>query len=53
MKYFPFLVISISFLLLVNTVFLIISSTLGLMYYSSVEGAANDCYNANLLQLIL
>ena len=52
-KFFPFLVTSISFSLLVNVEFLIISSTLPLMYYGSAERAANDCYNTNLLELIL
>ena len=52
-KFFPFLVTSISFSLLVNVEFLIISSTLRLMYYGSAERAANDCYNTNLLELIL
>ena len=45
-KFFPFLVTSISFLLLVNVKFLIISSTLQLIYYGSAECAANDCYNS-------
>ena len=52
-KFFPFLVISVSFISLVNVEFLIISSTLRLLYYGSVERAENDCYNLNLLQLIL
>ena len=52
-KFFPFLVTSISFLLLVNVEFLIISSTLRLMYYGPVERAADDCYYTNLLRLIL
>ena len=53
MKFFPFLITSISPLLIVNTEFLMISSTLRLMYYGSVERTANDCYNSILLQLIL
>ena len=52
-KFLPFLVRSIYFLLLVNVEFLIISNTLRLMYYGSVERAANDCYYSNLLQLTL
>ena len=52
-KFFPFLVTSVSFLLLVNVKFLIISGTLRSMYYGSVERAANDCYNSILLRLIL
>ena len=48
-KFFPFLVTSIFFLLLVNVEFLIISNTLRLMYYGSVERAANDCYYSTLL----
>ena len=52
-KFFPFLVTSVSFLLLVNVEFLIISGTLRSMYYGSVQRAANHCYNSNLLQLIL
>ena len=52
-KLFPFLVTSVSILLLVNVEFLIISGTLRSMYYGSVERAANDCYNSILLQLIL
>ena len=52
-KFFPVLVTSVSILLLVNVEFLIISGTLRSMYYSSVERAANDCYNSILLQLIL
>ena len=52
-KFFPFLVTSIYFLLLVNVEFLVISNTLRLMYYGSVELAANDCYYLNLLQMIL
>ena len=52
-KFFPFLVTSVSILLLVNVEFLIISGTLRSMYYGSVERAANDCYNSILLQLIL
>ena len=52
-KFFPFLVTSIYFLLLVNVEFLIISNTLRIMYYSSVERAANDCYYSTLLQLTL
>ena len=53
MKFFPFLITSISPLLIVNAEFLMISSTLRLMYYGSVERTANDCYNSILLQLIL
>ena len=53
MKFFPFLITSISLLLIVNAEFLMISSTLRLMYYGSVERTANDCYNSILLQLIL
>ena len=53
MKSFPFLVTSISPLLLVNAEFLMTSSTLRLMYYGSVERTENDCYNSILLQLIL
>ena len=52
-RFFPFLVTSISILLLVNVEFLIILGTLRLMYYCSVERAANDCYNSNMLQFIL
>ena len=52
-KFLPYLVSSINFLLLVNVEFLIISNTLRLMYYGSVERAASDCYYSNLLQLIL
>ena len=52
-KFFPFLVTSVSFLLLVNVEFLIFSGTLRSMYYGSVERAPNHCYNSNLLQLIL
>ena len=52
-KFFPFLVTSVSILLLVNAEFLIISGTLRSMYYGSVERAANDCYNSIVLQLIL
>ena len=52
-KFFPFLVTSVSFLLLDNVEFLIISGTLRSMYYGSVARAANDCYNSILLQLIL
>ena len=52
-KLFPFLVTSLSLLLLVNVEFLIISSILRLMYYGSIERAANYCYNLNLLQWIL
>ena len=52
-KLFPFLVTSIFFLLLVNVEFLIISNSLRLMYYGSVERAANDCYYSTLLQFIL
>ena len=52
-KLFPFLVTFIYFLLLVNVEFLIISNTLRLMCYGSVERAANDCYYSTLLQLIL
>ena len=52
-KFFPFLVTSVSFLLLVNVEFLIFSGTLRSMYYGSVERAANHCYNSNLLQFIL
>ena len=52
-KFLPFLVTSIYFLLLVTADFLIISNTLRLMYYGSVERAANDCYYSNLLQMIL
>ena len=51
-KFFPFLVTSVSFLLLVNVEFLIISCALRSMYYGSVECAANDCNNSILLQLI-
>ena len=47
---FPFLVTPISFLLLVNVEFLIILSTLRLMFHCSVEAAANDCYISKLLQ---
>ena len=50
---FPFLVISIYFLLLVNVEFLIISNARLLMCYGSVERAANDYYCSTLLQLIL
>ena len=53
MKFFPFLITSISPFLIVNAEFLMISSTLRLMYYGSVERTANDCYNSMLLQLIL
>ena len=52
-KFLPFLVTSIYVLLLVNVEFLVISNTLRLMYYGSVERAANDCYYSNLLQMIL
>ena len=52
-KFFPFLVTYMYFLLLVNGEFLIISNTLRLMYYGSVERTANDCYYSNLLQLTL
>ena len=52
-KFFPYLVTSIYFLLLVNIEFVIFSNTLRLMYYGSVERAANDCYYSTLLQLIL
>ena len=45
--------LSVSFLLLVNAEFLIISGVLRSMYYGSVERAANHRYNSNLLQLIL
>ena len=51
--FFPFLVTPISFLLLVNVEVLIISSTLRLIYYGFVERTVNDCYNSNLLQMIL
>ena len=40
-------------LIIVNAEFLMISSTLRLMYYGSVKQTANDCYNSMLLQLIL
>ena len=52
-KFFPVFVTSTSFFMLVNVEFLIISSSLWLMYYGPVERAANDCYNSNLLQLVL
>ena len=52
-KFFPFLVTSIYFLLLVNVEFLIILITLRLLYHGSVEHAANDCYYSTMLQLIL
>ena len=52
-KFFPFLRTSISFFLLINVEFLIFSKNLRLIYYGSVERAANDCYNSNLVQFIL
>ena len=52
-KFFPFLRTSISFLLLIDVEVLIFSKNLRLIYYGSVERAANDCYNSNLLQFIL
>ena len=51
--FFPFLVISVFFFILLNAEFLNILKPLGPMYYGSVERMAYGCYNSNLLQLIL
>ena len=48
-KFLPFLVYF--FLSWFNVEFLKISNALRLMYYDSVDCAANDCYNSNLLNV--
>lgn len=51
-KFYPFLVASISLLLLCTVDFLGISNALCLMCYGSAKTALNSCYNLNLLDLI-
>ena len=50
-KFFPFFVKSVSFFLLFNVEFINVSNVLQVMYYGSVESAANGFYNSNLYNL--